>query len=151
VTPGPDAAERGLGAGSGPAPSRVRVVAAVIEREGRYLVGQRPHDKRHGGLWEFPGGKLDPGETLAEAAARELHEELAVEVAATGAARFESHDPGSPFVIHFVEVRITGEPRAIEHAAIGWFTPAELTALDLAPSDATFVRACLAGDGAPGR
>jgi 8-oxo-dGTP pyrophosphatase MutT (NUDIX family) len=48
------------------------VVAAVIERDGRLLVCQRPAHKRHGGLWEFPGGKCDPGESDAEAARREL-------------------------------------------------------------------------------
>ncbi|HSG49130.1 MAG TPA: NUDIX domain-containing protein, partial [Longimicrobiales bacterium] len=54
----------------------IPVIAAVIHRDGRYLVGRRPDDKRHGGLWEFPGGKLDPGESWLEAARRELSEEL---------------------------------------------------------------------------
>jgi len=52
------------------------VVAAVIERDGKYLLCQRPQGKRYGGLWEFPGGKLLAGESLLEAARRELREEL---------------------------------------------------------------------------
>jgi 8-oxo-dGTP pyrophosphatase MutT (NUDIX family) len=56
------------------------VLAAVIRRQDRYLVCRRPAHKRHGGLWEFPGGKLEPGETLLEAARRELREELGAEV-----------------------------------------------------------------------
>ena len=56
----------------------VPVVAAVIRREGRYLLGRRPGHKRHGGLWEFPGGKLHDGEDAEAAAHRELDEELAL-------------------------------------------------------------------------
>ena len=119
------------------------VVAAVVEREGRYLVGRRPAHKRHGDLWEFPGGKLDAGESMAEAAARELAEELGVHVVAVEETLFEAHDAGSPFVIHFVATRIAGDPKPLEHSEIGWFTPAQLAALDLAPSDARFVQECL--------
>ena len=50
-------------------------MAAVIERDGKLLVCRRPGHKRHGGLWEFPGGKLEPGETIVDAARRELDEE----------------------------------------------------------------------------
>jgi 8-oxo-dGTP pyrophosphatase MutT (NUDIX family) len=55
--------------------SPIRVLAAVIRRNDRFLLCRRPSWKRHGGLWEFPGGKLEPGETPLEAAARELAEE----------------------------------------------------------------------------
>ena len=55
---------------------QTRVVAAVIQREDKFFVCLRPKDKRHGGMWEFPGGKLANGESLAEAAERELKEEL---------------------------------------------------------------------------
>jgi 8-oxo-dGTP pyrophosphatase MutT (NUDIX family) len=89
----------------------VDVVAAVIERDGRLLVCQRPT----GGQWEFPGGKLEPRETLLTAAQRELAEELDVCVTSVGSVRLVLHDPGSEFVIKFVEVEIDGEPRSIEH------------------------------------
>ena len=117
----------------------IRVVAAVIERDGRFLLCQRPAHKRHGGLWEFPGGKLEPGENLSAAARRELAEELGVLVTDCGELLFSAGDPGSEFVIEFLGIFIEGEPRAIEHERLAWFTPSEMHGLDLAPSDRRFV------------
>jgi 8-oxo-dGTP diphosphatase len=122
----------------------VEVVAAVVRRDQEYLVCLRPAHKRHGGLWEFPGGKLDPGESLAEAARRELHEELAVEVVRVGPVLHRAHDPGSPFTIRFVEVEIRGDPVALEHDALVWAAPDGLLDLPLAPGDRAFVLAVLA-------
>ena len=115
-------------------------MAAVIRRDERLLVGQRPEHKRHGGLWEFPGGKLHDGESLLDAAQRELREELCLDVRGGGAEVFSAHDPGSPFVIRFVELEVHGDPEPLEHSQVGWFTPAELEDMPLAPSDAAFVR-----------
>src|SRR5687767_4741492 len=113
----------------------IRVVAAVVARDGRLLVCQRPAHKRHGGLWEFPGGKCEPGESDADAVARELREELGVAAVAVGAERLAVHDAGSPFVIAFVPVEIVGDPVCHEHTALLWGTPDELVQLALAPSD----------------
>ena len=88
----------------------IRVVAAVIERGGRLLLGLRPAEKRHGGLWEFPGGKLDGVETAAEAAHREIKEELSLEVTAVRERLTTIRDEGSPFVIEFYPVVAEGEP-----------------------------------------
>ncbi len=129
-----------------PAEEPVAVVAAVIRRDGRYLVGLRPEEKRHGGLWEFPGGKLLPGETMEEAVARELDEELAMECRSTGDILWSAQDPGSEFIIHFVAVKADGEPEALEHGDVGWFTPPELAEMELAPSDAAFVSALLVAE-----
>jgi len=63
----------------------IRVLASVIQRDNRLLVFRRPLDKRHGGLWEFPGGKVREGESDLDAARRELREELGVEVTGVGA------------------------------------------------------------------
>lgn len=124
------------------------VVAAVIRRDGRYLVGRRPAHKRHGGLWEFPGGKVDDGEDLVTAARRELDEELGLELVAAGRSMAEFGDPGSRFRIHFLQVTVEGPVTPTEHDEVGWFTPSELAAMPLAPSDARFVAEIL---GVPSR
>ena len=125
----------------------IRVIACVLERGDRLLVGLRPDDKRHGGLWEFPGGKLEAGETDLEAAARELEEELNVGVYAVDSVLAELHDEGSPYWITFRRVRATGDPEAVEHTALCWATLRELTTMPLAPSDAKFVRMLLGAGG----
>ena len=116
----------------------VHVVAAVVRRYGRLLVCQRPAHKRHGGPWEFPGGKLEPGEGVLEGARRELAEELDVEVVTAGDVEFSVADPGSHFVIDFHPVEVEGQPRCVEHMALAWVTPEELLTLPLAPSDRAF-------------
>lgn len=117
---------------------RVLVVAAVIHREGRYLVCRRPAHKRHGDLWEFPGGKAMPGETRADAVRRELAEELELRAEAVGDVLLSAADEGSPYVIEFIAASAEGTPVLHEHSDVGWFTPEELHALALAPADARF-------------
>ena len=117
----------------------VRVVAAAIRRDARLLVCQRPSHKRHGGLWEFPGGKVEPKESDESAARRELTEELGVHVESVGEPHFSITDPDSPFLIVFVPTTITGEPTCHEHTALAWLTPTELLNLPLAPSDRRYV------------
>lgn len=135
--------ERGPAARSGAIP----VIAAVVERNGRYLVARRPPEKRHGNLWEFPGGKVREGEDILAAARRELAEELGLEVEGVGEERFRVRDPGSSFVILFTEVTVVGEPVALEHTAVAWLPPSGLMDLELAPSDARFVREVLLREG----
>ncbi|MCO4762000.1 MAG: NUDIX domain-containing protein [Myxococcales bacterium] len=122
----------------------VRVIACVLERGNRMLVGMRPDNKRHGGLWEFPGGKLEPGEGDLEAAARELDEELGIDVYAVDRVMAELHDEGSVYNIVFRRVRARGEPEAFEHSELKWATLHELEKMPLAPTDAQFVRMQLA-------
>jgi mutator protein MutT len=122
-------------------PPTIPVVAAVVRRGDRYLVCRRAFGKRHGGLWEFPGGKVHDGETLGEAIRRELREELgmaALDVAAEP--RFSAPDPASSFVIFFLDTETRGEPVAHEHEAVGWYGVGDLAQLPLAPSDLRFVR-----------
>jgi mutator protein MutT len=118
---------------------QTRVIAAVIARGDRLLVCQRPKHKRHGGLWEFPGGKVEPGETDEAAARRELHEELGIEVNRVADVEFAIADPNSSFLIAFAQVHISGEPACHEHDALAWCTSEELANLDLAPSDRRYV------------
>ncbi len=125
----------------------IPVVAAVTQRDGRFLVACREATSRHGGLWEFPGGKLLRGEGVVEGLARELDEELAVTVERVGELRFRTRDPGSLYLIFFFDVWIRGEPRALEHQALAWHSPSELRNLPLAPSDARFVNEVLPASG----
>lgn len=118
--------------------AKQRVVAAVVTREGRYLICQRPAHKRHGGLWEFPGGKVEPGESDADALRRELREELGVAISSVGPELFHRADNNSPFLIAFIAVTITGDPLCHEHTALAWSTPPEMAAVALAPTDAAF-------------
>jgi|TARA_B100001750_G_C15490458_1_gene590970 mutator protein MutT len=115
---------------------RVAVIAAVIQRGDKYLLGQRPESKRHGGLWEFPGGKVHDGESRLEAIRRELAEELALKVVRIERLLFSVVDKGSPYVIEFVETIIEGTPIPYEHSEIAWLTIGELDELRLAPADA---------------
>ncbi len=122
----------------------VPVVAAVVCRNGRYLLGRRPEHKRHGGLWEFPGGKKIEGESDLAAVDRELREELGMRVVSVGRVLWQRRDPGSSFVIRFLESQALGDPTPTEHTEVGWFTLEALAAMPLAPTDAAFVATLLA-------
>jgi mutator protein MutT len=115
-----------------------RVIAAVIERDGRFLVCKRPAHKHHGNLWEFPGGKLEPDESLPDAACRELKEELALTVTRVGDIKLSVSDAESGFTIEFVEVEAQGTVELLEHAEFVWAIAHELLDLPLAPSDRRF-------------
>ena len=117
----------------------IRVVAAVLRRGDALLVGRRPSAKRHGGLWEFPGGKVEPGETPADAAQRELAEELELRVTYVGDLLHSVRDEASPYIIEFYPVESEGEPVPHEHSDVAWLTLAELASSPLAPADAKFV------------
>jgi mutator protein MutT len=121
----------------------IRVIAAVIARGDELLVCQRPAHKRHGGLWEFPGGKVEPDESDEDSARRELAEELGVRVVRAGAAELEVRDEGSAFLIAFVPVEIEGEPECREHSELRWGTAEALRELPLAPSDRRYVEELL--------
>ncbi len=113
------------------------VVAGVIERRGRWLLAQRPQHKAHAGLWEFPGGKVDAGESLSAALKRELNEELALAPVSVGN-RLDVQS-SSTLRLHFLAVATESAPIALEHAALGWFKPEEAVALALAPLDRAFI------------
>ncbi|MFC2054752.1 (deoxy)nucleoside triphosphate pyrophosphohydrolase [Chloroflexota bacterium] len=119
-------------------PAKTNVIAAVIQRDSKYLLCQRALDKRYGGLWEFPGGKLEPGENFLDAARRELCEELSIQVDSIGDLLYSHQDPGSSFVINFWEIEIQGEPNPNEHNAIKWVAKGDLLNYDLAVNDRKF-------------
>lgn len=117
----------------------IRVIAAVVSRGNDLLVCQRPIKKRHGGLWEFPGGKCEDGESAAAAVRRELNEELGVDVVEIGKEDLAIRDPDSSYLIIFTPVRIIGEPTCREHLEIRWAPLNELAQLPLAPADRQYV------------
>lgn len=129
-------------------PTFVPVVAAVIrDRVGRLLLQQCPAHKRHAGKWEFPGGKVETGETPRFALCREVAEELALELdpAAMEPAGFAEEEPvgGRPRVVLFLYTCPVwrGEPEAREGQRWGWFAPDEARLLPLAEMDrALFAR-----------
>lgn len=117
----------------------VRVVACVISRSNKLLVCRRPLSKRHGGLWEFPGGKVEPGESDEDAVRRELLEELGIHLNQMSDSLFTIADPNSPYVISFIPVAVHGEATCHEHTDMRWNSLEELNVLPLAPSDRSFV------------
>jgi 8-oxo-dGTP diphosphatase len=117
------------------------VAAAIIGADGRLLLHRRPAGKRHGGLWEFPGGKVESNEIPALALIRELSEELAIELdpAALEPLAFAESpaEPGIPAIVillYKVE-RWRGSPRALEGGEWGWFSLEEARELAKPPLD----------------
>ena len=118
---------------------RIEVIAAVVNRNGDFLICKRPANKRHGGLWEFPGGKVNYKESHAEAITRELYEELRIDAIHVGEPIDSIHDNGSDFTIIFTPVETEGEPSLHEHSEYTWCSPGKLLEYRLAPSDYQFV------------
>ena len=118
------------------------VAAALLWRGGRFLICQRPAHKARGLLWEFVGGKLEPGETGEEALKRECMEELGIEVEADGVFCRVVHDyPDltvglTVYAAHIVR----GEPRRLEHRDLRWISPAETDAYDFCPADVEILK-----------
>ena len=119
--------------------SLVVVAAALVDRDGRLLVQQRPEGLSMAGLWEFPGGKLEPGETPEQALIRELGEELAIDVdhACLAPACFASDMLGNRhlLLLLFVCRKWRGTPVAQHASALRWVRPVELHGLDMPPVD----------------
>ena len=127
----------------------IAVVAGVVKRDGRLLLCQRPEGKRLGLLWEFPGGKVEMGETPEAALERELKEELNVETR-TGhvldVLRLDDRNGGDMLLLFYESEIVSGEPETVECRAFAWALPGDVRAYDLAPADALFARRNLPGD-----
>jgi 8-oxo-dGTP diphosphatase len=121
----------------------VRVVAALIERDGKILIAQRKPGGRHALKWEFPGGKVEPGEDDRAALARELREELQID--AVIGDEIDSYDfrYGQGPVTHLRFFRVSefsGEPQNLDFAQIVWQDPRRLPEYDFLEGDVDFVR-----------
>lgn len=120
----------------------LEVVGAVITRDGKVLCAQRGEGGQLAGAWEFPGGKLEPGEKPEAALRREILEELDCTIEVDGLVTSTTYD------YDFARITLTtywstltdGTPRATEHAELRWVSPADLDALDWAPADVPAVR-----------
>jgi 8-oxo-dGTP diphosphatase len=121
------------------------VVAAVIERDGRFLLTLRPAGTHLADHWEFPGGKCQPHESHAEALRRELHEELDI-VADVGALLHEvTHAyPDRTVTLHFYACDYLGEPKGMIGQQVRWVPRAELAALPFPEADADLIARLLA-------
>jgi mutator protein MutT len=118
--------------------SPIRVVAAVIEHEGQFLLAQRAAHKSQGGLWEFPGGKIDQGESPQAALRRELLEELGVSDAVVGELVGQRDHRYGAMTVRIEAYRVTCRHEALkclEHQAIGWFDIVAMKQVQLAPAD----------------
>jgi 8-oxo-dGTP diphosphatase len=117
------------------------VAAALVDAQGRVLMQQRPAAREHGSLWEFPGGKLEPGEGPVAALLRELQEELAIAVAPEalvplGFAASEAHDGARSVILLLYGCRRwDGTPVSQEGATCAWVRPDSLAALPMPPLD----------------
>lgn len=115
----------------------IEVVAALIFREGKFLICQRPANKKRALLWEFVGGKVEQGESKEQALVRECREELAITVKVKGVFCEVSHvypDVTVHLTLFNAEI-VDGEPQMLEHNDMAWITPAEIDNYTFCPAD----------------
>lgn len=118
------------------------VVAALIWDGDKFMACQRPANKARGLMWEFVGGKVEPGETREQALVRECREELAVTVS-VGDVFMEVVHEYPDLTVHLTLFHATiaeGEPQKLEHNDIRWITPAEISQHDFCPADQEILR-----------
>jgi 8-oxo-dGTP diphosphatase len=129
------------------APLTIVVAAVIRDATGRILLTRRPADRHMGGLWEFPGGKLEAGELPAEALVRELDEELAIRASVSRPVTFAEHaEPGLHVLLLFFEASVAhGTPTAVDGQEIAWVEPGRLAEYPTPPADAELVAALSEG------
>ncbi len=126
--------------------TRVIVTAAVIERDGSFLVTRRPEGTHLAGAWEFPGGKCDPGEPLEDCMARELREELGVACTVGREICTLTHEyPDRLIELHFFAVGLRDDPSPQIGQEMRWVTRADLATLEFPPADAELIRRLSSG------
>lgn len=128
-----------------PDPTPLQVVAGVLRRDGKVLLSRRHVDAHQGGLWEYPGGKLEAGEGLEQGLVRELHEELGVEATAWRPLISVPWDyPDRRVVLHvFIVTGFSGEPHGREGQALSWVPMADVTGMPMPAANHAISRALL--------
>ena len=119
----------------------IEVVAALIRNNGKFMICQRPEHKSRPLMWEFPGGKVEAGETKEAALARECREELSIELE-VGKMFADSTFVYPDISVHlslFEAKIVSGEPKLLEHRDIRWITPEEAHLFEFSPADVPFV------------
>lgn len=117
------------------------VAGALVNARGQYLMHRRPLGKAYAGLWEFPGGKVEPHENPMESLLRELDEEIGVVTAAEAcrpalfAQQAASEKRPSIVLMLYIVERWDGTPEALEGGEVGWFSPEQVLALPMPPMD----------------
>ncbi len=124
-----------------------QVVAALIWRDGKFMICRRPPHKARGNLYEFVGGKVEPGETKEEALARECREELAVAVRAKSVFMELIHEyPDMTVDLTLFNAELTeGEPQMLEHTDIRWIAPSEIPNYAFCPADGAILKKLMEG------
>jgi 8-oxo-dGTP diphosphatase len=127
---------------------RLVVAAAIVEGKGRFLVTRRPAGVHLAGVWEFPGGKCEGTETLAECLIRELDEELGVAAIVGEEVLTTSHDyPDRIVELHFLRCTISGPLQARLGQEIRWVERDELGRLEFPPADQTLIQWLIGANG----
>ena len=119
----------------------IEVVAALIWREGKFLICQRPANKKRALLWEFVGGKVEQGETKEQALIRECIEELALKVVPMDVFMEVTHVyPDATVHLTLYNATAEGEPRKLEHNDIKWITASQIDDYEFCPADVDILK-----------
>jgi 8-oxo-dGTP diphosphatase len=121
-------------------PRTIVVTAAVIERNGAFLVTRRPDGVHLAGLWEFPGGKCEPGESYPACLQREIREELHADARVLDEILTATHEyPERVVELHFLRCELLEEPRALLGQEMRWVARGDLSALEFPPADSELI------------
>ena len=128
-------------------PTPLSIVAAIIRHDDLILITKRPDNVHLAGLWEFPGGKVESGESLEAALHREIREELGVEITVDREYFSVAHEyPDKSVHLHFFDCTILrGEPQPLEVADLRWVKAAELDDFEFPPADVELIRRLRSG------
>jgi 8-oxo-dGTP diphosphatase len=129
----------------------IHVTAGVIRKAGKILIARRPPGKHLEGLWEFPGGKREMGETLRKCLIREMREELNIVVEPLSLIMTKAHEyTDKSVILYFFDcLLLSGEPRPVQGQDLKWVEPEELGMFDFPPPDSALIDFLMGGGNSP--